>query len=65
MLTHTFSILFYFYLFFYLSVDISLSIDLFFIHRVSKFLAQVHMTETTETASFALIILQKHVSLLF
>ncbi len=54
-------------IFFHLKVDISLSIDIFFIHRDSKFLAQVHRDlDGRKRILFALITLQKrNVSLLF
>ncbi len=55
MLTHTFSRLFDF---FNLKVDISLSINIFFIDGVSKFLAQVHRDRLQKRILFALITLQ-------
>ncbi len=62
MLTHTFSI----WLFFHLKVDISLSIDIFFIDGVSKLLSRVHRDRRQKRILFALITLQKrNVSLLF
>ncbi len=56
MLTHTVSRLFEF---FHLKVDISLSIDIFFIDGVSKFLTQVHRDRRQKRILFALITLQK------
>ncbi len=54
MLTHTFSRLFDF---FHLKVDISLSIDIFLIDGVSKFLAQVHRDRRQKHILFGLITL--------